>query len=126
MNEENKSNPQYTNPNENSENLSNDTHKENSNEINAENNIEKRLEDKPGAFLLKEISVDEEDDSTAGKVVVERSDSEEEITEINEEITEINEEITEIDEELTEVDENEDLFDDDDELNFDPFVEDDD
>jgi hypothetical protein len=113
MNEENKSNPQYTNPNSdgNSENRSNDTHKENFNEINAENNIEKRLEDKPGAFLLKEISVDEEDESTVDKVVTERSDLEEEITEI--------------DEEVVEIDESGDLFNDD-ELNLDPFVEDDD
>lgn len=83
MKEDNKSNPQYTNPNfdGNLERLQDDPHKE----VSAagrmkEDNLGKRLEDRPGAFLLKETSADQEASLAANKTTVERSDLEEEIT----------------------------------------------
>ena len=71
MKEDNKINPRDTQSdlNKSSEKAQDNASGINPNQNEKEgNSIEKRLEDKPGAYLLKETSVDEED-STAGNKV---------------------------------------------------------
>jgi hypothetical protein len=93
MKEDSKPNPQYTNLNMG----------ESSTQKKDEGGQEKRLEDKPGAYLLKDTAADEEASSNEVKVAAERAD--------------LNEDITAEDEDSDSLDE--------DEFNFNPFEDED-